>query len=45
MADEGSSFPDVDGASQNVIPNDQAMKVGLRIDACHLFGADERRLQ
>jgi hypothetical protein len=33
MADEGSSFPDVDGISQNVIPNDDVVRLWARFRA------------
>jgi hypothetical protein len=33
MADEGSSFPDVDGTAQNVIPNDEVVRLWARFRA------------
>jgi multiple sugar transport system ATP-binding protein len=29
---------------QNLIRTDQSLQIGLRLEACHLFGADEKRL-
>jgi ABC-type sugar transport system ATPase subunit len=29
---------------QNAVRADQPLRVGLRLDACHLFGAEEKRL-